>query len=371
MGHAGSNRLNRIPLRRRAGGRHAQRHLRRRYRFRSPRSTVQARLRCVGASFQRWQMRPCRTVLVRHHGRSEFCAGRQARPPGTVWPMHCGRRRLHHRQWHCLGPRQSHHVSCRYASAAEWQRVCHLRHWQHRHSRRRVWLMAQHHLTIDALADRLTQIPRFPLAHLPTPLEFCPRFSKALGDINVLVKRDDLTGLAFGGNKTRQLEFIFGEVLRSGADIVVAGAYTQSNWCRQITAAARKFGLDVSLVLAHGVKGPMLQGNLLLDRIMGAEVTILNVLDEELQPYLEAKANELRAQGRKAFLISSFELGAQSLAALGYVEAVVEIVRQLAVMGRTLDHIYVAGSEISPAGLNVGVRALGLPTRVASISPIA
>ena len=231
--------------------------------------------------------------------------------------------------------------------------------------------MAQLPLTTEALAERLAKFPRVPLAHLPTPLELCPRFSRAIGDINVLVKRDDLTGLAFGGNKTRQLEFVFGEVLRSGADTIVAGAYTQSNWCRQITAAARKFGLDVSLVLAHGVKGPMLQGNLLLDRIMGADVTIIEVLDEELQPHLEAKANALRAQGRKPFLISSFELATQSLAALGYVEAVVEIVRQLAAMGRTLDHIYVAGSEMSPAGLNVGVKALGLPTRVVSISPIA
>src|SRR5262245_12480559 len=230
--------------------------------------------------------------------------------------------------------------------------------------------MAQHHLTIDALADRLAQIPRVPLAHLPTPLEFCPRFSKALGNINVLVKRDDLTGLAFGGNKTRQLEFIFGEVLRSGADVVVAGAYTQSNWCRQITAAARKFGLDVALVLAHGVKGPLLQGNLLLDKILGADVTMLDVLDEELQPHLEAKAELLRAQGRKPFLISSFELGTQSLAALGYVEAVVEIVRQLGSTGRTLDYLFVAGSEMSPAGLNVGVKALGLSTRVVSVSPI-
>jgi 1-aminocyclopropane-1-carboxylate deaminase/D-cysteine desulfhydrase-like pyridoxal-dependent ACC family enzyme len=105
--------------------------------------------------------------------------------------------------------------------------------------------------------------------------------------------------------------------------------------------------------------------------MMGADVTILNVLDEELQPHLEAKANELSAQGRKPFLISSFELGMQSLAALGYVDAVVEIVRQAAAMGRTVDHIYVAGSEMSPAGLNVGVRALGLPTTVVSVSPIA
>src|SRR5262245_47154617 len=123
--------------------------------------------------------------------------------------------------------------------------------------------MERHHLSTEALAERLARFPRVRLAHLPPPLEHCPRFSQAIGDLNVLVKRDDLTGLAFGGNKTRQLEFVFGEVLRSGADTVVAGAYTQSNWCRQITAAARKFGLDVSLVLARGVKGPMLQGNLL------------------------------------------------------------------------------------------------------------
>jgi 1-aminocyclopropane-1-carboxylate deaminase/D-cysteine desulfhydrase-like pyridoxal-dependent ACC family enzyme len=231
--------------------------------------------------------------------------------------------------------------------------------------------MTEHPLSVETLSRRLAAIPRVPLAHLPTPLEPCPRFSKALGKVNVLIKRDDLTGLAFGGNKTRQLEFVFDQVLRSGADIVVAGAYTQSNWCRQITAAARKFGLDVSLVLARGVKGPLLQGNLLLDRILGAEVTILNVLDEELQPHLEAKAEALRGQGRKPFLISSFELGTQSLAALGYVETVVEIVRQLGSMGGTPDYLYVAGSEMSPAGLNVGVRALGLPTRVVSVSPIA
>jgi 1-aminocyclopropane-1-carboxylate deaminase/D-cysteine desulfhydrase-like pyridoxal-dependent ACC family enzyme len=230
--------------------------------------------------------------------------------------------------------------------------------------------MVEHHLSIEALSHRLAEIPRTRLAYLPTPLEPCPRFSTALGNVNVLIKRDDLTGLAFGGNKTRQLEFVFGEVLRSGADIVIAGAYTQSNWCRQITAAARKFGLDVSLVLAHGVKGPLLQGNLLLDKILGAEVTILNVLDEELQPHLEAKAEALRAQGRRPFLISSFELGTQSLAALGYVEAAVEIVRQLGATGNTPDYIFVAGSEMSPAGLNVGVRALGLSTRVVSISPI-
>jgi 1-aminocyclopropane-1-carboxylate deaminase/D-cysteine desulfhydrase-like pyridoxal-dependent ACC family enzyme len=222
-------------------------------------------------------------------------------------------------------------------------------------------------LTADVLRERLARFPRTRLAHLPTPLEACPRLSSALGGADILVKRDDMTGLAFGGNKTRQLEFVFGQVLESGADMVVAGAYTQSNWCRQISAAARKHGIEPVLVLAHGIKGPTLQGNLLLDRLMGADVTIVNVLDEELQPYLEAKAEALRREGRRPFVISSFETRTQSLAALGYVEAVVEILGQL---GRAPDCIYVAGSEMSPAGLFVGARALGLPTRVVSISPI-
>src|SRR5688572_29737360 len=120
-------------------------------------------------------------------------------------------------------------------------------------------------LSAQALRAKLAKFPRVKLAFLPTPLEACPRLSAALGGPEIFIKRDDLTGLAFGGNKTRQLEFVFGEVLASGADTVVAGAYTQSNWCRQITAASRKHGLKPVLVLAHGVKGPMLQGNLLLD----------------------------------------------------------------------------------------------------------
>src|SRR4051812_41644732 len=112
----------------------------------------------------------------------------------------------------------------------------------------------------------------------------------------------------------------------------------------------------------------MLQGNLLLDLLMGADVTIIPVLDEELQPHLEARAEELRQDGRKPYVISSFDTRTQSLAGLGYVEAVLEICDQL---GRAPDHIYVAGSEMSPAGLIVGARALGLPTRVTSVSPIA
>lgn len=222
-------------------------------------------------------------------------------------------------------------------------------------------------LSPERLRERLASFPRTPLAFLPTPLEECRRLSAELGGPRILVKRDDLTGLAFGGNKTRQLEYVFGAVLEAGADTVVAGAYTQSNWCRQITAAARKYGIEPVLVLARGVKGPLLQGNLLLDELMGADVTIIDVLDEELQPHLEARAEQLRRAGRKPFLISSFAVETQSLAALGYVGAVLEIVEQL---GEAPDWIYVAGSEMSPAGLTVGARALGLATKVVSVSPI-
>ena len=223
-------------------------------------------------------------------------------------------------------------------------------------------------LSPAVLKDRLATFPRAKLAFLPTPLEACVRLSRELGGPDIFIKRDDLTGLAFEGNKTRQLEFVFGEVLAASTDTVVAGAYTQSNWCRQISAAARKYGLEPVLVLAMGVGGPQVQGNLLLDMLMGADVTVVPALDEELQPYLEAKALQLQRAGRKPYLISSFETRTQSLAALGYVEAVLEICDQL---GRAPDHIYVAGSEMSPAGLMTGVRALGLATKVTSISPIA
>ena len=88
---------------------------------------------------------------------------------------------------------------------------------------------------------------------------------------------------------------------------MVAGAYTQSNWCRQMTAAAKKLGLEVALVLLHGEKGPALQGNLLLDRLMGADVTVVELDSmERLAPLLEAKAAELERAGRKPYVVAPF-----------------------------------------------------------------
>src|SRR5260370_8951914 len=106
-------------------------------------------------------------------------------------------------------------------------------------------------LTTSDLRAAIDRLPRFPLAHLPTPLEPASRFSKSLGGPEIYIKRDDCTGLAFGGNKTRHNEFLVADALRQGADIIVWGAGIQSNNCRQTAAACAKPGLDIHRVLVR------------------------------------------------------------------------------------------------------------------------
>ena len=109
--------------------------------------------------------------------------------------------------------------------------------------------------------------PRIRFAHLPTPVEELPRLSAALGGPRLLVKRDDQTGLALGGNKTRKLEFLIAEAREQGADVLVSAGAIQSNHCRQTAAAAAKFGFDCILVLT-GEQPDRLSANLLLDRML-------------------------------------------------------------------------------------------------------
>jgi L-cysteate sulfo-lyase len=189
-------------------------------------------------------------------------------------------------------------------------------------------------LSREALQSRVDKLARLPIAHLPTPLEFCPRLTEALGGPQIWIKRDDCTGLAFGGNKTRQLEFIFAEARQQGADTIVVGAGSQSNWCRQTAAAACKLGMQTVLILKHGVKGAALQGNLLLDHILGAEVTIVEGEDlQQLPPLLQKKTDALKRQGRKPYLMNPFGLPTLSLAAVGYVNAFLELDVQLQQQG--------------------------------------
>ncbi len=207
-------------------------------------------------------------------------------------------------------------------------------------------------------------VPRVRLGHLPTPIEELPRLSAALGGPRLLVKRDDLTGLAGGGNKTRKLEFSLGEAQRQGADTLVTLGAVQSNHARQTAAAAARCGLRCVLVLG-GAPPAAETGNLLLDRLLGAEVVFAGDRTRE-EAAAEVIAAE-RSAGRRPFLIpvgASDEIGAA-----GFVAAAEELAGQLAAERRTVDRVVVASSSFgTQAGLCVGARALGLRAQIAGIA---
>src|SRR4051795_5529757 len=142
--------------------------------------------------------------------------------------------------------------------------------------------------------------PRFQLAALPTPLQEAKRLRAALGGKDrcprILIKRDDLTGLAFGGNKARKLEFLVADALRQGATRLITAGAVQSNHARATAAAARVAGLDVTLVLTTKVEQPPVQGNFLLDRLLDADVRLIpNGSSEDAA--MEEVAEELRGRG--------------------------------------------------------------------------
>jgi len=237
-------------------------------------------------------------------------------------------------------------------------------------------------MTLDELDRRLSRISRVPLAHLPTPLERLPALSRKLGGLSLYVKRDDQTGLAFGGNKSRKLEFIMADVVDSGADSLVTWAGVQSNWCRQVAAAAARAGKRAVLVL---LKRPGLpaeeDGNLLLDRVLNAEVRIVeasgektSLLLENVREYLDPVVAAEEAEGRKAYLApigGSLLEGSMTrpLGALGYVVAFGEILRQARAQGFTPGSLVLAtGSAGTQAGLLAGARLLSPETRVVGIS---
>src|SRR5215468_10435590 len=132
-------------------------------------------------------------------------------------------------------------------------------------------------MTTQDLRKALARFPRVPLAEIPTPLHECPRLAAAIGVDRLFIKRDDLTGLAFGGNKTRKFAFSFADALQEGADCVITGAASQSNHARQAAAAAARLGLKAYLVNQYDRRAEMgMQGNWLLDHILGAEVRLVS-----------------------------------------------------------------------------------------------
>lgn len=219
------------------------------------------------------------------------------------------------------------------------------------------------------LKKRLAAVPRVSLAHLPTPLDSCPRLSESLGGPQVWVKRDECTGLAFGGNKSRQLEFTLGEAVHHGADVVIQGAASQSNHSRQMAAAAAKLGLEAHLVVKADARSTPIQGNLLVDHLMGAQIHMVSP-ETNMSQAKEALAERLRAEGRKPFVVGMGATRTLALAAVAYVNAFVEIVEALCDAGGAPDWVYSTSQGGTQAGLYLGAKLLGVNTRVVGINPM-
>jgi D-cysteine desulfhydrase len=177
------------------------------------------------------------------------------------------------------------------------------------------------------LITTLNDIPTIKLANIPTPLEEAPRLAAQMGLSKLYIKRDDLTGLAGGGNKARKLEYDFAAILNGGYDVVLTAGGIQSNHARMTAAAARKLGLDIKLVLG-GPDFGILKGNLLLDVLFGAEIRYLLDDDENdhLTAAMELWSKELTNKGHKPYIIPIG--GSTGLGALGYVKAMQEISTQ-------------------------------------------
>ena len=207
----------------------------------------------------------------------------------------------------------------------------------------------------------LARFPRARFAHLPTPLEPMPRLSAALGGPNLWVKRDDCTGLAGGGNKTRKLEFLLGEALAQGADTLVTQGAVQSNHVRQTAAAAARYGMACEIILEERVatNAPDYNesGNVLLDRLMGGKLRNVPA-GSDMNAALEAVADEVRAKGGKPYVIPGG--GSNTIGALGYVDCAIELVTQANAQGLVIDRIVMAtGSAGTHAGLVAGLALVG------------
>lgn len=224
-------------------------------------------------------------------------------------------------------------------------------------------------LTTDQLRHAAARLPRVSLAHLPTPFEEVDRLARQLGGPRVFLKRDDCTGMVMGGNKTRHNEFLLGEALKQKADVLVWGAGVQSNNCRQTAAACNKLGLECHLYLTRASHNDDIQGNLLLDHLLGAKVHIIDTpMGPELDDVLLAKAKELRAAGRKPFVWD--RVTGRPIAAVSYALCLAETLDQARACGVEPTHVYAAAAGATGAGLAIGKAILGWQGSVRLLCPI-
>ena len=214
---------------------------------------------------------------------------------------------------------------------------------------------------------------RIPLTCLPTPLNEIPNASKLLGGPRLFIKRDDLTGLSFGGNKARKLEFVMGEAVRSRADVVITASGLQSNWAQATAAAASKLGMRTVLILrmAQFREVPnVYDGNLLLDSLIGAKIRIVegSIRDAfQADQIMQETAKIERAKGNNPYV--AVIGGDTPIGTLGYVNAMLEIKDQLLAMNKAIDHVvFASASGGTQAGLIVGAKQFGMHTKIHGIN---
>ncbi len=213
------------------------------------------------------------------------------------------------------------------------------------------------------MAFDMDKIPRVHINFLPTPLTGLKRLSEALGGPRILIKRDDLTGLALGGNKTRKLEFLLGEALSRNCDVVITGGAIQSNHCRQTAAAAAVSGLECHLALG-GEPPAFPEGNLLLDYLFGAVVHWCG--ERRKGEQIPEIAEQLRSEGHTPYIIPYG--GSNAVGALGFVAAVSELKEQLSARNDRVDYVVIPSSSGGThAGLAVGADLYDLALKVIGI----
>ena len=225
------------------------------------------------------------------------------------------------------------------------------------------------------MISAIEHLPRVSLGFFPTPITDAQHLSSALGGPHIYIKREDLSGLAMGGNKCRKLEFIMGYAKDQGYDAVVSTASSQSNFCLQLAAAARKLGMKPSFVLLKGVHTET-QGNLLLQNILDSEVEILEFSDMTqlsgplVTEKMEAAAQRLRSKGYNPFIVKH---NVPEIAALvgpvGWVNAAEELVQQLKDGDIKADYVILAnGGGGTQAGLALGSKYAQANYRIIGVS---
>ena len=217
-------------------------------------------------------------------------------------------------------------------------------------------------ITEADLKKRLATLPRLHLGALPTPLDEVPRLSESLAGPHLLIKRDDLTGVAFGGNKIREFEYSLAPAVEQKCDVLMYSGAAQSNQARQTAAVANHLGLRTVIVASKDAHSEPVQANLLICRLLGAQIHMVNPETQEQE--LGSIKEQLRAEGHRPYDTASDGAVYRSI---GYVDGFLELCDQLDDRGIRMDALYLCSGAHAHVGLAVAAKALGVDVRIVGI----